>query len=70
MVINERKAEVQYNKSRVEASANKTIHTIENKTTSSAAKGPAETFVNKSISTLKNLTSGVQKFFNNSNKNK
>jgi hypothetical protein len=57
-------------KSQVEASANKTVRTIENKTTSSAAKGPAEIFVNKSISTLKNLTSGVQKFFNNSNKNK
>jgi hypothetical protein len=56
-------------KSQVEGSANKTIHTIENKT-ASTAKGPAETFVNKSIGTLKNLTGGVQKLFNSSNKGK
>jgi hypothetical protein len=57
-------------KSQVETSANKTIQTLENKTSSAAAKGSAETFVNKTIGTLSNLTGGIQKFFNSSSKGK
>jgi len=57
-------------KSQVETSANKTIQTLENKTSIATAKGPAETFVNKTIGTLSNLTGGIQKLFNSSNKGK
>jgi hypothetical protein len=57
-------------KSQVETSANKTMQTLENKTSIATAKGPAETFVNKTIGTLSNLTGGIQKLFNSSNKGK
>ena len=57
-------------KSQVETSANKTMQTLENKTSTATAKGPAETFVNKTIGTLSNLTGGIQKLFNSSNKGK
>ena len=57
-------------KSQVETSANKTMQTLENKTSIATAKGPAETFVNKTIGTLSNLTGGIQKLFNSSNKSK
>jgi hypothetical protein len=57
-------------KSQVETSTNKTMQTLENKTSIATAKGPAETFVNKTIGTLSNLTGGIQKLFNSSNKGK